>query len=198
MLSATLSDLSMGKWLAVLLPFTLVSAIAPPANPQGLPTARPNPVTRPVSGIRSAPAVPVGPSRTLTVRSDIQEADSKTGIVTARGNVQINYPARKIQATATQAQYFSRERRIVLSGDVYVLQEGNSLRGETVTYLMDEGRFIALPQAQGQVESIYLVPPDQDAAAESAVNPQSPPFNPKPAFKTPISPPTFSTPGTPK
>ncbi len=93
----------------------------------------------------------------LTVRSDIQEANSETGIITARGNVYINYPARNIQATAAQAQYFSKERRLVLSGNVYVLQEGNSMRAETMTYLIDEGRFIATPENQQQVESIYIV-----------------------------------------
>ncbi len=93
----------------------------------------------------------------LTVRSDVQEANSETGIITARGNVYINYPARNIQATAAQAQYFSKEKRLVLSGNVYVLQEGNSMRAETMTYLIDEGRFIATPENQQQVESIYLV-----------------------------------------
>jgi lipopolysaccharide export system protein LptA len=97
------------------------------------------------------------PNNPLTVRSDIQEANSETGVVTARGNVQIYYPARKMQATAAQAQYFSRERRLVLTGNVYVLQEGNSMRAETMTYLVDEGRFIATPQATEQVESIYLL-----------------------------------------
>jgi lipopolysaccharide export system protein LptA len=96
-------------------------------------------------------------NRPLTVRADIQEANSKTGVVTARGNVQIFYPARQIQATAAQAQYFSRERRIVLSGNVYVLQQGNSLRGETIVYLIDEGRFVAIPRSNQQVESVYLV-----------------------------------------
>lgn len=96
--------------------------------------------------------------RALTLRADVQEANAKTGVITARGNVQIFYPSRQIQATAAQAQYFSRERRIILSGNVYVLQEGNSLRGETITYLIDEGRFVALPQQSRQVESIYLVP----------------------------------------
>lgn len=115
--------------------------------------------------------------RALTVRSDVQEADRETGIVTARGNVQIDYPSRQIQATAAQAQYFSKERRLVLSGNVYVLQQGNSLRGETITYLIDEGRFLALPRGQQQVESIYLVS-DPQAPAQ----PVAPPLNPKSAL----------------
>jgi lipopolysaccharide export system protein LptA len=119
----------------------------------------------------------------------VQEANAVTGVITARGNVQINYPARQIQATAAQAQYYSRERRIVLSGDVYVLQEGNSLRGETITYLIDEGRFVALPEPQEQVEAIYLVP-DPNAPAErpaSSGAASAPDFDPKPAFKEPFS-----------
>jgi lipopolysaccharide export system protein LptA len=98
----------------------------------------------------------------LTLRADIQQANAKTGVVTASGNVQMNYPARQIQATSAQAQYYSRERRIILSGNVYVLQEGNSLRAETVTYLIDEGRFVAVNDPQSQVESVILVE-DSDA-----------------------------------
>jgi lipopolysaccharide export system protein LptA len=97
------------------------------------------------------------PKQPLTVRSDVQEANSETGVITARGNVYINYPARDLQATSTQAQYFSRERRLVLTGNVYVLQQGNTMRAETMTYLIDEGRFIATPETKQQVESVYLV-----------------------------------------
>ncbi len=120
--------------------------------------------------------------RALTLRSDIQEANAKTGVITARGNVQINYPARQIQATAAQALYYSRERRIVLSGNVYVLQQGNSLRGEVITYFIDSGRFVAQPQTNRQVESIYIVP---DASAPT----------PAPAPATPFDAPQLSIPG---
>lgn len=152
--------------LGLTLPATLVGAIALPVH------------------LQNAQAQ-TGDGRALTLRSDIQEANSKTGVITARGNVQIDYPSRQIQATAAQAQYFSRERRIILTGNVYVLQQGNSLRGETITYLIDEGRFVATPKAQRQVESIYLVS-DPQAPTEPAP-PVTPPFNPKPAFKTPVS-----------
>lgn len=96
--------------------------------------------------------------RSLTMRADTTQLDTNTGVVTARGNVQLNFPARQIQATANQAQYFDQERQIVLKGDVYVLQRGNSLRANTITYLIDEGRFVALPEPDRQVEAIFLVP----------------------------------------
>ncbi|MBE9128099.1 MULTISPECIES: LptA/OstA family protein [unclassified Coleofasciculus] len=162
------TNLKQGLGLVLMLPITLLGAIATPAY------------------LQNAQAQ-TGDGRAITVRADVQEANSLTGVVTARGNVQIDYPARQIQATAAQAQYFSKERRIILSGNVYVLQQGNSLRGETITYLIDEGRFIALPEDQGQqVESIYIVS-DPEAPTQPVAPPVTPPFNPKPAFKTPVS-----------
>ncbi|QUS60046.1 LptA/OstA family protein [Synechocystis sp. PCC 7338] len=127
------------------------------------------------------------PSSPMTVRSDIQEANSQTGVVTARGNVQVYYPARNLQATAAQAQYFSQERRLVLSGNVYVLQDGNSMRAETMTYLVDEGRFVANPEANQQVESIYLVEESQNPAGPSPTGP-----NPLPGETLPDLPPLGS------
>jgi lipopolysaccharide export system protein LptA len=131
------------------------------------------------SQLQTVKAQPVPEGQALTVLSDIQEANSETGVITARGNVQIFYPARQIQATSAQAQYFSRERRLVLSGNVFVLQEGNTIRAETITYLVDESRFVAMPQSNRQVESIYLV---QETEEQPASNPQ------------PVSPPTPAIP----
>lgn len=124
-------------WL--LLPISLVGAVA-------------------LSGQLLTATAQSGGNRPLTIRSDIQEYDAKTQVITARGNVQMVYPARQIQATSAQAQYFSKERRIDFSGNVYILQQGNnSIRAEKVIYLIDEGKFIALPQSNRQVESIYMI-----------------------------------------
>jgi lipopolysaccharide export system protein LptA len=96
----------------------------------------------------------------LQLRANSTQANAKTGVAVASGNVQIDYPARDIKATAAQATYYSREGRMVLSGNVYILQEGNSMRGEVITYFINEGRFDATPQPGQQVEAIYLLPPD--------------------------------------
>lgn len=119
----------------------------------------------------------------LQLRANSTQANAKTGVLVASGNVQIDYPARSIKATAAQATYFSREGRMVLSGNVFVLQEGNSLRGEVITYLLNEGRFEATPQAGQQVEAIYILPPDaapvpapQAPVAPSPVTPTKQPF----------------------
>ena len=126
--------------LALMLPAVIVSAIAFP--PQ----------------VQTATAQAPKDNRPLTIHSDLQEYDAKTQVATARGNVQMLYPARGIQATSAQIQYFTKERRIVLSGNVYILQQGgNSIRGEKVVYLIDEGRFIAEPKTNQQVETTYIV-----------------------------------------
>lgn len=132
----------------------------------------------PLSTPDPAQAQAAGTGQALTLLSDVQEANAVTGVITARGNVRIYYPARQIQATSVQAQYYSRERRIVLRGDVYVLQNGNSLRGETITYLVDEGRFVALPDQGQQVEAIYIVPDPNPASGPpstaAAITPAAP------------------------
>ncbi|NKB17972.1 MAG: OstA family protein [Pseudanabaena sp. CRU_2_10] len=123
-----------------------------------------------------------GQNTALTIRADIQEANSKTGIVTARGNVRMKYPARQINATSAQARYFSKERRIILSGNVIVTQQGNSIKAETITYLIDEGKFEALPPDRQQVESVYIVPDDGDTSSVAKTTPVA---QIKPAFKPP-------------
>ena len=129
--------------------------------------------------IPTATAQSADANRPLTIRSDVQEYDAKTQVVTARGNVQMFYPARQIQATSAQAQYFSKERRIDFSGNVYILQRGgNSIRAEKVTYLIDEGRFVALPESNHQVESVYMVQDTDNAGKPSTPAPKTPAFKP--------------------
>jgi lipopolysaccharide export system protein LptA len=119
---------------------------------------------------------------TITLRSDIQEANTNTGVITARGNVYIDYPAHRIHATSAQAQYFSNERRIVLSGNVVVHQEGNTLRAEVVTYLIDESRFVAAAAPNQQVQAVYQLPtnppPDNPTANPPPVEGPNPTAEP--------------------
>lgn len=99
-----------------------------------------------------------GQGQPLYIHCIEQRYDAKMQIATCSRDVELSYPSREIQATAAQAQYFFRERRIILSGNVYVLQQGhNSIKAEEVIYLIDEGRFIATPKPGGQVQSIYIV-----------------------------------------
>jgi lipopolysaccharide export system protein LptA len=94
----------------------------------------------------------------LSIQADTQEANSKTEVVTARGNVRLNYPSRQLQAQANIAQYYIKQKRIVLTGNVLIVQDGNTLEGESVIYLIEEGRFIANPKVKQQVRSNYILP----------------------------------------
>lgn len=94
----------------------------------------------------------------LSILADTQEANSKTQVVTARGNVRLSYPLRQVRATANLAQFFIKQNRVVLTGNVSIVQNGNTLKGESVTYLINEGKFVANPQANQQVRSNYIIP----------------------------------------
>jgi lipopolysaccharide export system protein LptA len=90
----------------------------------------------------------------VTIESDSQQADNVTGIVTASGNVRITYPEKGMVATSRQAQYFSKEGKLVLSGDVDVIDaDGQRIRAEKLTYRLDSERIVAEPQSGRQVTS---------------------------------------------
>ena len=94
----------------------------------------------------------------LTIESDMQTADDITGVVTATGNVRISYPAHGVVATSRQAQYFNREARVVLSGDVDVVEESGSLiRAERLTYQIDEEQVVAESTEDQQVFSQLII-----------------------------------------
>ena len=112
----------------------------------------------------------------ITIESDLQSADNSTGVITASGNVRLVHADRGLVATSRQAQYFREEDRIVLSGDVDVIQaDGNLLRADRFTYLLEDGRAIASPLPGQQVFSQWTLQPSQpvlDAAPK--INPVAP------------------------
>lgn len=132
------------------------------------------PLTLPLVLLAATRLVQAAPVQTMQLRANVTEANSKTGVVVARGNVLITYAARQIEATAAQAIYYSKEGKIILSGNVNILQEGNRLKGETVTYLVNEGRFVALPRENSQVEATYIIQDTPEAAPAPAPIPTNP------------------------
>jgi lipopolysaccharide export system protein LptA len=112
----------------------------------------------------------------VTLESDSQQADNQNGIVTATGNVRIVYADRGMTATSRQAQYFSKEGRLVLTGDVDVIDaDGQRLRAERLVYLLDSERMVAEPPAGKQVFSKFRL--QQQGSAKPAT---SKPATPKP------------------
>ena len=154
----------MGRWLAL----TVAMALAPlVAQSQSVPVSEQLSPAGEGQSLLAEPAAEAEPSGLVTVESDLQQADNVTGVVTATGNVKISYPPKQVQAWARQAQYFTKEERIVLTGDVDVLQEGgNRLKAERITYLVLEDRMIADPAPGDQVLSNYRI--ERTAPVEAA------------------------------
>jgi lipopolysaccharide export system protein LptA len=112
-----------------------------------------------IAPIQAVPVTAQQPNpQKFTLDADTQEANSKTEVATVRGNVKFDYPSRKIQGKADLGQYYIKQKRIVLTGNVSIVQNGNTLEGESITYLIGEGKFVANPKVNKQVRSNYLVP----------------------------------------
>lgn len=115
----------------------------------------------------------------ISIESDSQQSDNKTGIVTATGNVRIVYPDRGLVATSRQAQYFSREGRLVLSGDVDVIDhDGQRIRAERLVYRLDSERFQADPPQGRQVYSNLRIQ-QRPVAPQGGVQGGAPPLQPR-------------------
>lgn len=169
------------RWSHLAASVSLILALVslPPASPARPQRSAPSgadagaPSSTPAPATPAAAPVPVAenadaPARILTglvtIEADQQRADQLTGVITAIGNVRIVYPDQRVVATARQAQYFSREGRVILSGDVDIIQEGgNLLRAEQVIYLVESERMIAVPPQGQQVFSQVRMLADQQA-----------------------------------
>jgi len=155
--------------LAALLLTWVWIPVAASAQPQSQPQPLVQPLPQSEQLYPASPATPAAASATpgstspgagplITVQSDLQQADNTTGVVTATGNVRVLYPEKKLVATARQAQYFTKEGRIVLIGDVDVVQEGgNRLKAQRVTYLVAADRLVADPAQGDQVKSWFRI-----------------------------------------
>ena len=116
-----------------------------------------------------APRAKAAATGMVTIESDQQQADNQNGIVTATGNVRIVYADRGMTATSRQAQYFSNEGRLVLTGDVDVIDtDGQRLRAERLVYLLDSERMVAEPPAGQQVFSKFRL--QQQGSPKPAVS----------------------------
>lgn len=136
-------------------------AFAQPGSPSAdQPQVLKSSVRQPTTDTSKEPSAAARPATggLISIESDTQSADNITGVITAAGNVRIVYPARGMEARARQAQYFSREGRLILSGDVDIKQKGgNALRAERVIYLLDQERAEADPTPGQQVFSQMVI-----------------------------------------
>ena len=103
----------------------------------------------------------------ITIESDQQTADNSIGVVTAQGNVRLIHIDRGIVATSRQAQYFIKEERIVLSGDVDIVQKnGDLLQADRIVYSLVDERALATPSENEQVFSQWSFGTDADDSTQ--------------------------------
>jgi lipopolysaccharide export system protein LptA len=144
------------RWLGSLFAATTILGGPTPASTPLTPSTPP-----PKGGLPAA-----GNNGLVTIESDMQQGDNQTGVVTATGNVKITYPDRGMVATSRQAQYYSKEGRLVLSGDVDVIDaQGQHIRAERLVYNLDQERLVAQPIPGQQVRSkLRLTIPQNNSA----------------------------------
>lgn len=176
---------------ALVLPMAVAAQPLPQAQPLPLPQSQPPGSAAAADAPGPAVAAPPATTRLtglVTIESDLQKADNGTGVITASGNVRIVYGDQGVVATARQAQYFSREGRVVLSGDVEVIQEGgNRLLAERLVYLVEQERLVAYPEPGQQVTSRVRLPSPQASATAPAPAAPSPALLPQtPAGEAPL------------
>ena len=103
----------------------------------------------------------------ITIESDQQTADNSIGVVTAQGNVRLVHVDRGIVATGRQAQYFMKEERIVLSGEVDIVQKnGDLLQADRIVYSLVDERALATPSENEQVFSQWSFGADADDSTQ--------------------------------
>jgi lipopolysaccharide assembly outer membrane protein LptD (OstA) len=75
------------------------------------------------------------PSATIPIKPITQPV---ADVYIWQGNVKFDFKAAKINATADKAEVFPKERKVVLTGNVRILQNGKIQETDTVTYLFKQ------------------------------------------------------------
>ena len=75
------------------------------------------------------------PSATTPIKQTTQPV---ADVYIWQGNVKFDFKAAKINATADKAEVFPKERKVVLTGNVRILQNGKIQEIDTVTYLFKQ------------------------------------------------------------
>ncbi len=93
----------------------------------------------------------------VTLRADRLFAEYARGAgtiekIVAEGNVVVNQADREVRAA--RADFFNLEQRIVLSGGADLTQEGNTVKGDTVTIFLRENRSVVTGGEGGRVKAV--------------------------------------------
>lgn len=79
------------------------------------------------------------------IRSDIQEFDHKNQVVSASGNVHVDYKGSTASSTLANVRMRDngRAERVIFSGGAHIHKETSDINGEKITIMVDSGNLIA-------------------------------------------------------
>ena len=119
----------------------------------------------PVSALAELPVEKVRAEslNNFIVESDNQVSDTLTEVFTASGNVRLSYPNKSVTAKADKVQFFKKEGKIVMSGNVDVIRgDGkgtDTLKADRVVYFIKDDRLEAEAISDKQVYTKVLLKP---------------------------------------
>ena len=82
-------------------------------------------------------------TNSIYIESDIQFTDSQSGVFTAKGNVNINFPLKNIFAKSDHLKYYNTDKTLLLKGNVTLIREGiNTLNANQVVYSLEDDKLL--------------------------------------------------------
>lgn len=115
------------------------------------------------------------------IRSDIQEFDNKNKVVSASGNVKVDYQGSQAFSSLANVRMKDngKAERVIFSGGAQIKKQNSEIHGDRITVMVDSGNLIAEHNVKTRVDL-----KKQDAPAQPAPASQSPDDNPSRVFIT--------------
>jgi lipopolysaccharide export system protein LptA len=90
----------------------------------------------------------------FTIRSDVQEFDNKNKVVSASGNVFVDYQGSKVQSSLANVRMKDdgKADRIIFSGGARLKKQASEISGNKITVMADSGNLIAENNVKTQVD----------------------------------------------
>lgn len=98
------------------------------------------------------------------IRSDVQEFDNKNKVVSASGNVKVDYKGSEAFSKLANVRMkpTGKAERVIFSGNAKIKQENSVITGERITVMVDSGNLIA---EQHVTTNVTLAPKPQAMAS---------------------------------
>ncbi len=90
----------------------------------------------------------------FTIRSDIQQFDNKNKVVSASGNVQVDYQGSKAFSSLVNVRMTEagKAERVIFSGGARITKDTSTINGDKITVMVDSGNLIAESNVKTDVD----------------------------------------------